>query len=375
MVSGVRRRVDSNLLAVQPPPVAALPEGIKRPRWSVMFPVFNCANYLREALQSVLRQDPGENEMQIEVIDNCSTKDDPEAVVWELGRGRVQFHRQPQNIGPIRNFNTCIDRARGEWVHILHGDDMVETGFYSRAWNGLSVGREVGAALCRVMHIDENGRPAYYGRHKHLSELEEPRVTTLGPDFVEQLFVNQRIQFAGMVVRRSTYELVGGFRPELVHCSDWDMWIRIALATHILYEPKSYAYFRIHSGADSAAQIRSGQDVVDKRRAIMLASTYVPPRQARQHYKCAMKAASIEAIARARRLWRTRDRLAALRQLQEALRCSVSPSVVFRLAHFWVFALAKGDREGYAFANDGDDAPALGHEQLSGGAKDRQPQA
>jgi hypothetical protein len=40
---------------------------------------------------SVLAQDPGSEVMQIEVVDDCSTEDDPKAVVEELGQGSRQF--------------------------------------------------------------------------------------------------------------------------------------------------------------------------------------------------------------------------------------------------------------------------------------------
>src|ERR1700758_2683106 len=90
------------------PRITPVPSDVKRPLWSVMIPTYNCANYLRETLQSVLAQDPGPDVMQIEVVDDCSTKDDPEGVVREIGQGRVQFYRQPKNGGVTRNFNTCI---------------------------------------------------------------------------------------------------------------------------------------------------------------------------------------------------------------------------------------------------------------------------
>src|SRR4051794_18478975 len=89
-----------------------------RPLWSVMIPTFNCAKYLRRCLESVLAQDPGASRMEIEVIDDCSTKDDPAAVVQEVGKGRVRFHRNVPNQGVTRNFNICVERSSGQLVHI-----------------------------------------------------------------------------------------------------------------------------------------------------------------------------------------------------------------------------------------------------------------
>jgi GT2 family glycosyltransferase len=309
-----------------------------------MIPVYNNAEYLRDTLKSVCRCH-AIKEMQIEVIDNCSTRDNPEAVVQEIGDGRVNFFRQPRNVGAIENFNTCIRRARGEWVHILHSDDVVLPGFYSDAWAGLAGADNIGAALCRIMHIDENGQSAYNGRDSELSDLEAPQLSVLGENFVDRLFVCQRIQFAGVVVRRSTYEQVGGFRPELVHCSDWDMWIRVALAKPILYEPRPFACYRIHTGMDSAEQARTAHNVVDKRRAITLAATYVSSPRARKNYCAAMKAAAIDAIAQGRRFWKFGHRGSALRQIGQAVQCSIAPAVILRLGYFCFYAIANFRRD------------------------------
>jgi glycosyltransferase involved in cell wall biosynthesis len=123
-----------------------------------MIPTYNCANYLRETLNSVLVQDPGSELMQIEVVDDCSTLDDPEAVVKELGKGRVQFYRQPENVGYIKNFETCLQRSRGQLIHLLHGDDCVRDGFYRKMQGLFEEYPEIGAAklgfvgylLCRT---------------------------------------------------------------------------------------------------------------------------------------------------------------------------------------------------------------------------------
>ncbi|RVC64830.1 glycosyltransferase family 2 protein [Mesorhizobium sp. M4B.F.Ca.ET.088.02.2.1] len=109
-------------------PISPVPWEAARPKWSVMIPAYNCARFLATTLESVLAQDPGPAQMQIEVVDDCSS-DDPQRVLKEIGGNRVGFFHQPQNLGHIGNFHTCLDRARGELVHLLHGDDAVRPGF------------------------------------------------------------------------------------------------------------------------------------------------------------------------------------------------------------------------------------------------------
>jgi len=114
-----------------------------------MIPTYNCAGYLEATLRSVLAQDPGPEAMQMEVVDDHSTADDPEEVVTRLGGGRVGFHRQPVNVGVVANLNTCLQRSRGEIVHLLHGDDFVLEGFYRTLGDRLREHPEAGAAYCR----------------------------------------------------------------------------------------------------------------------------------------------------------------------------------------------------------------------------------
>ena len=120
-----------------------------------MIPTYNCGRYLEATLRSVLAQDPGPEAMQIEVVDDHSTADDPEEVVARLGGGRVAFHRQPENVGVVGNLNTCLQRSRGELVHLLHGDDYVLEGFYRTLDNDLREHPEAGAAYCRHVYVDE----------------------------------------------------------------------------------------------------------------------------------------------------------------------------------------------------------------------------
>jgi GT2 family glycosyltransferase len=318
----------------EPPSVQPLPPLAERPFWSVMIPIYNAReDYLRETLQSVLCQDPGGEEMQIEVLDNCSTVGDPEALVREIGGGRVAFFRQTHNLGTPGNFNACIERARGRWVHILHGDDTVRPEFYRRARSGIEAHPEAAAALCRIIYMDEDGQ------WSGLTELESRQRGLLDSGFAWRQLLDQRVQFVGMVVARSTYEELGGFRPSLPHCLDWDMWKRIAFARPVHYDPEPLGCFRVHEGANSSPLIASGANVTEERRSIAYSCASLPASHAMVAQRAALKAAGVRAARRARLLWKKGLRGPAWRQIGAAMRCSLAPAVLARSAFFVLCAI------------------------------------
>ena len=74
---------------------------LARPRWSVMIPTFNCAERLRVTLAGVLVQDPGPEQMQIEVVDDCSTDDDPADILRAIDF--IHGHLPPERVDALRS--------------------------------------------------------------------------------------------------------------------------------------------------------------------------------------------------------------------------------------------------------------------------------
>lgn len=301
-----------------PPRIEPLPEETARPLISVMIPVFNSGEFLKRTLESVLCQDLGPEDMEIQVLDNCSTKDDPETLVRELGGTRVGYFRHPTNIGPNENFNACIRRARGRWVHILHADDIVLPGFYAEARQTIRTHSDISALVFRVVYIDANGM------WRHLAELEAPTARILDQRFVDRQLTIQRIQSVGMVVRRDTYEELGGFRPDLPYCDDWEMWNRIVLCKPVFYVPELLACFRIHDGSDTTSLVRTGQNVIDERRCIKMSTSHLPPDRARPIYRAAMRATAMRALRNMRELRKMGDKKAARSQMKEMAYCCLA---------------------------------------------------
>lgn len=309
-----------------PDPLDFVPEAKARPLWSVLIPAYNCVHYLRETLASVLAQDPGPDRMQIEVVDDCSS-DDLKAVVDELGPGRVEYYRQAQNVGTVRNFNTCLERSRGRLVHILHGDDAVRDGFYRVMEQPFETYPQIGAAFCRYISIDADGN------WETIGDLE-PGGRGILDGWLERIALGQRLQTPCMVVRRSVYERLGGFDPRLTHCEDWEMWTRIAASFSVAYEPDPLALYRVHTRSSSDRSRSSGENVVDLRRAIAINRDRLAPERADEITARALEITAATAIRRAGRMLQAGDAAGARAQVKEALRTSRSPEVLERLVLF-----------------------------------------
>lgn len=314
--------------------IEPVPEGTPRPLWSVMIPTYNCAKYLQTTLESVLAQDPGADIMQIEVVDDCSTKDDPEAVVAEVGRGRVSFYRQPQNGGHTKNFATCLQRSRGHLIHLLHGDDCVRDGFYNKLQQAFTQNPQIGAAFCRHLNIDE------YGHWQAISPLEQ-QTSGILDNWLERIAVQQRIQTPSIVVRRDVYEKLGAFDHRLSWTEDWEMWVRIAANYPVWYEVEPLALYRVHSSSNTARYICTGEALRDAHRAIEIFQSYLPQEsasklatQAKEHWALhALYSWTCQIIS-------TEDTMTVINHIREVLKCSSSPKVLQRLLRIvaWIGA-------------------------------------
>ncbi|MEM9924947.1 MAG: glycosyltransferase [Cyanobacteria bacterium P01_D01_bin.50] len=302
--------------------IQPVPEDVSRPLWSVMIPTYNCASYLRETLASVLVQDPGPDMMQIEVIDDCSTKDDPAAVVEELGRGRVNFYRQPNNVGHVKNFNTCLQRSRGKLIHVLHGDDRLLNNFYTKLLSGFETEPSIGAAFCRQMNINENGEELW------CPEVEQSHSGKLS-NWIERIAVQCIIQPPSIVVRRDVYEKLGGFDSRIC-CTgeDWEMWVRIAAHYSMWYEPEVLVNYRVHSVSLTKRCQRTGQNIRDLSKAVDINKSSLPALIKEEITDKAKKNWALYAINNAKKMLRKQDTVAAMIQLKEALRCNASPQVI-----------------------------------------------
>jgi glycosyltransferase involved in cell wall biosynthesis len=304
-----------------------------------MVPAYNSGADLRRGLSSVLAQARTAEIMQIEVVDDCSKTDDAAQIVKEVGQGRVEFFRQSVNVGHARNFNTCVERARGHLIHILHADDWVERGFYDEMDALFGAFDDAGAGFCRHAIVGSDGGVV---RHSPL-EKSEPGVIER---WFERIGAELPLQPPSMVVRRAVYEDLGSFDKRMASCGeDWEMWARIAAFYPVAFTPKLLAYYQDTEGSITKRSISSGQNMKDVRQAIQILDSYVDAPVGRTVLACARENWAKWGLYWASKLTCQGDSKGALVQLWQTLLCSRSLHTLAAVLNMALLLLKRRLRE------------------------------
>ena len=317
-----------------PPRISPIPDDTSRPLWSVMIPTYNCINFIKEAIESVLIQDPGSDIMQIQVIDDHSTDGDVEALVREIGDGRVLFFRQTRNVGSLRNFETCINLSKGKYVHLLHGDDRVESGFYQEISHLFESNPEAGAAFTNYLYINQNSQK--------VDIINAPILPSPGiiSDFLYQIAKHQLIQPPAIVVKRSVYESIGSFYA--THFGeDWEMWTRIASKYPVAYSPEYLASYRVGHGIGiSHNYFMAGKNISEIKKVIDIIQNYLSVEKRKKYKNAASSYYAVFCVKIANGLL-LKDKKGAFKQVKGAWSMSKGPTTSLWIIRFYLMYLTR----------------------------------
>lgn len=95
---------------------------------TLAIPTYNRVEKLKSCLERVMEQTQGKS-VELLVSDNAST-DTTQLFMEEFCKSHpdVTYIRNPENVGPDRNFLNCYDKAAGEYVFLLGDDDLLLPG-------------------------------------------------------------------------------------------------------------------------------------------------------------------------------------------------------------------------------------------------------
>lgn len=242
----------------------------KRPFWSVVIPVVNRPEYFPECLASVLAQWTGKEDMEIIVLDNGSNP--PQWQIPDtLGRGIIRYYRFPETISLQENWNTAVSLCRGQWIHLLHHDDYILPGFYSRFKKGLATCPEsVGAAFTGHQAINEERQVVYREEHGIAN------YRGIVQDWIRKIGVVNTTSPPSVIIKRAAYEKFGGYKLDILYTCDWELYKRIASFCDWWYEPGILAHYRQQANSITIAENTNGASGYDHLRAIEISQSYLP---------------------------------------------------------------------------------------------------
>jgi len=238
---------------------------------SILMPVKDRTNLLPISLGSVLRglEELEGIETQILIGDNASTIPLEPAIRAISDLPRIVRHDFDRGIWG--NTNALIDHSDGEWIHLMHDDDWLLPGFYTRWRKAIEEEPEagvvsIGARLWREAEELEQSSPPIFDQ----SGICDAR------KLFAHLHDKNRFCVSGMLIARSSFNRVGMFRVDLPHAGDWEMWRRLALAIPWYYCLEQLARARVHKGSATTRYCQDGQVPRDIRRSIETVMSAVP---------------------------------------------------------------------------------------------------
>jgi glycosyltransferase involved in cell wall biosynthesis len=275
-------------------------------RVDVVIPCYKYARYLRECVQSVLRQEGVD--VRVLVIDDCSPDDTPE-VARQLcaDDDRVAYRRHPENRGHIATYNEgLIEWAGGDYVLLLSADDMLTPGALRRAAELMDAHPDVVFTYGRAVTtespaFDSRQTPSDY-RQRILSGREFWELSCAG--------AHNLVPTPTLVVRTSAQQSAGGYLADLPHTGDLEMVMRLAARGAVGVLDCDQAFYRVHGHNMHVSTFHSAMTVVEQHRrafSMLFARCKDQIPDARRLEEMAVRRTALNTLGRSLRLFEQGD--------------------------------------------------------------------
>ncbi len=267
---------------------------------SVVMPAYNAAEFIEEALLSVLAQTLPPSE--IIVVDDGS--DDDTAII----AGRLAKVIRYSHTGVSAARNAGVNAASEPWIAFLDADDIWLPTKLERQTEAVALAPDAGIIASAHRRFNTNGDlaqtlldiPAYQSVHK---QEVGPGIVALDHESNGAAYVRYGnfLQPSSVMVRRDALLRIGGFDESMSHSEDHDMLLRLLKRERFVVVEDVLVRMRAHqaNASQNWAEILAGS--AEATRKILVTPEAYPSevvRIAKTEYPSTLRALTVE-------LWRT----------------------------------------------------------------------
>lgn len=213
--------------------------------FSIVIPTYNGAKFVEQALLSALRQTRAADE--IIVSDDNSA--DNTLTICKKYADKIKIYRNPDGpSGFVNGWNHAIAHAQGEYISILHQDDLLEPTFLEEIEKALSIYPDVKHLFAPCKYIDANNRIL---QEPDYCNGEIKRYT--GREYInayQQVGHPHIHRCPGVVTHRDIFS-VCKYREEAGHLADDDFFFRVGQYTDVVGILKPLASYREHKESET----------------------------------------------------------------------------------------------------------------------------
>lgn len=199
---------------------------------SILIVTYNRARFIRAAVDSALSQDYPD--LEVVVVDDGST-DDTAEIVAGLTDSRLRYVHKP-NGGVSSARNRAIEEARGEFIIWLDSDDVLLPGTVAAYADALREHPECDIFYGHLRLMDQDDRATGEKRYRNY----DPQ------DVIPALVHGGIAPQPGVFIRRSIFERIGTYDPDMAYAEDYDWFSRAAEFYRFKLVPRHTCGYRSH---------------------------------------------------------------------------------------------------------------------------------
>lgn len=210
----------------------------KNPKVSICIPVYNGEKTIKDTILSIINQTY--KNIEIIISDNKST-DNTVSVVNEFKDSRILFYKNDSNIGLARNWNKCLEKCKGEYIHFICADDTLSPECIEEKVKVMNSDKDI------VMVI--NTMNMYNEEKKLVMKRKIYNRDTIidGYKFAKKSLYRGNIYGgpSNVLFRKDSLEKSGVFPTNTYYTTDWEFTLRLSPLGKIAYLEKGFTHYII----------------------------------------------------------------------------------------------------------------------------------